>query len=406
MIGVVIFVYILSSGVRIYHHLFEPLSSPLHETFEHNRTMSEEKKARSIAKAQFTRAEGHLLQALNDGKDRWAIERRYDDLKVRWNKTQDAHDGYVLTLANDDDAVKEAIWIDEIADRFSKIELSVSKMFDAPKQCEEKTRPERVDDTKATIQQCGVKIERMKLAVFKGDIRKYPEFKREFIKYIQPQCQTEELPFVLKGYLDEIVKEEVNNVGDVYAEMWKRLDMKYGNIGKLVDPILSDVKKLSPNNSHPSEVLKMINTVEKAWRDLKALGQANELCNSTTISIIEQAMSQQMKNEWIKLIASKAFDSGKKFLSLLEFVRDWRCRIEYALAEIREEEALHQSSQHAPVHQVTGRRNSAAGRGAGFIILMGRPENTQYGNVDCFKASQLARGRILSVLTMPASGAW
>ena len=120
--------------------------------------MSEEKKARSIAKAQFTRAEGHLLQALNDGKDRWAIERRYDDLKVRWNKTQDAHDGYVLTLENDDDAVKEATWIDEIADRFSKIELSVSKMFDAPKQCEEKMRPESVDDTKATIQQCRVKI--------------------------------------------------------------------------------------------------------------------------------------------------------------------------------------------------------------------------------------------------------
>ena len=77
--------------------------------------------------------------------------------------------------------------------------------------------------------------------------------------------------------------------------MWNRLDMKYGNIGKLVDAILYDVKKLSSKSNNWSEVLKMINTIEKAWRDLKSLGQSSELYNSTTISIIEQAMAQQMR---------------------------------------------------------------------------------------------------------------
>ena len=106
--------------------------------------------------------------------------------------------------------------------------------------------------------------------------------------------------------------------------MWNRLDMKYGNIGKLVDAIFYDVKKLSLKSNNWSEVLKMINTIEKAWRDLKSLGQSYELYNSTTISIIEQAMTQQVKMEWVKMIASKGCESQQKFHRLLDFLKDWR----------------------------------------------------------------------------------
>ena len=140
--------------------------------------------------------------------------------------------------------------------------------------------------------------------------------------------------------------------------MWNRLDMKYGNIGKLVDAILYDVKKLSSKSNNWSEVLKMINTIEKAWRDLKSLGQSSELYNSTTISIIEQAMTQQMKMEWVKMIASKGCDSQQKFHRLLDFLKDWRNRIEYSSAEIREEEAPSRVRDGGTVHQIAGKRNS------------------------------------------------
>ena len=40
----------------------------------------------------------------------------------------------------------------------------------------------------------------------------------------------------------------------------------------------------------------MVNIVEKAQRVLDQLGQATELHNSTTISIIEQAMKKEMKS--------------------------------------------------------------------------------------------------------------
>ena len=58
----------------------------------------------------------------------------------------------------------------------------------------------------------------------------------------------------------------MSNVADNYQEMCKRLDAKYSNVSKLVDSILSDVKKLPPISANPLDVLNMINIVEKAWR--------------------------------------------------------------------------------------------------------------------------------------------
>ena len=61
-------------------------------------------------------------------------------------------------------------------------------------------------------------------------------------------------------------------------------------------------------------------------------------------------MTSQMKHEWVKLIASQSMDSKNKFIALLELLRDWRNRLEYMDASIREE-PLYQGSGY--VHQVT-----------------------------------------------------
>ncbi len=66
----------------------------------------------------------------------------------------------------------------------------------------------------------------------------------------------------------------------------------------------------------------MIKIIEKAHRDLERLGEHAELRNSMLISLIEQAMTPQMKHEWVKLIASKECSSSEKFDSLLTFLGD------------------------------------------------------------------------------------
>ena len=50
-------------------------------------------------------------------------------------------------------------------------------------------------------------------------------------------------------------------------------------------------------------------------------------------------MTDKMKDEWVKMIASKSFDSQHKFYLMIELLQDWRNRIEYLAADKREEEA-------------------------------------------------------------------
>ena len=50
--------------------------------------------------------------------------------------------------------------------------------------------------------------------------------------------------FALKSCLSEELKKEVEAVDDDYDEMWKKLDFKYGRPEKVVEAVLSDIKKL------------------------------------------------------------------------------------------------------------------------------------------------------------------
>ena len=142
----------------------------------------------------------------------------------------------------------------------------------------------------------GIRIEKMSFGKFDGDIRKYPEFRYEFINFIEPQVEDYLLAFVLKKHLSDAVQGEVSNVMGDYNQMWRRLDRKYGNTGRLIDTILFEVKNLTSSYETNDGILQMINIVEKAARDLDNLNQRFELFNTTTISIIEQAMSSQMKH--------------------------------------------------------------------------------------------------------------
>ena len=323
--------------------------------------MDEAKKARELAKGQFTRAEKKTVKLLNsiNQSSAWALEQQYGELKSKWKSAETAHDQYVSFIDDTDEG--EEAWLDEISERFDELELKVSnKMQDFMKhegvqkddqsnsRSSEPTEGQSIATGNRVMPQNVVKIEKMKFRMFDGDISKYPEFKTEFIKHLQPQCNTGQLAFVLKGYLSESVRDEVSHCNDDYDAMWKRLDQKYGNTRMLVYTILEQVKHLECNVSGPEEILKMISIVEKAWRDLERLGETTELCNAQTISTIEQAMDDKMQNEWVREIASKSLNSTAKFDALLKFLADWRCRIEYMGCGIRAGENAQQGgSYHA-----------------------------------------------------------
>ena len=315
--------------------------------------MEDAKKARTLAKGQFTRAEKKMVKLINsvNVSSAWPLEQQYGELKGRWHTVEAAHDQYVsLTPDGDVGGVEEA-WLEEVSERFDELELKVSDKIETFRKRGESqkggqstsegngsTSGKHVDagsSQRKSMLPNLVKIEKLKFPVFGGDIRKYPEFKSEFVKHLQPQCNEDQLAFVLKGYLSESVREEVSHCNDDYEAMWERLDQKYGNIRMLIYSILEQVKHLECSGTGSEEILKMIGIVEKAWRDLERLGETTELCNAQTISTIEQAMNEQMQNEWVREIARKSLNSTAKFEALLKFLADWRCRIEYMGCGIR-----------------------------------------------------------------------
>ena len=94
--------------------------------------------------------------------------------------------------------------IDEIMVRFDAIELDVGQKLKllkvAPKALE---APVAHVEKSETI----VKIDKMKFQVFDGDMKRYPEFRAEFIKHAQHQCTESQRAFVLKQHLSESVRD-------------------------------------------------------------------------------------------------------------------------------------------------------------------------------------------------------
>ena len=194
--------------------------------------------------------------------------------------------------------------------------------------------------TKATerlakeIEKTQIQFERVKLDKFCGDSRKYPGWKERTEFYIENRCPKSEQAFILRSLLEPIVKEEVENVEDNVMLLWQRLDAKYGNVRKYVDLVLADLSKVSKGDG--SATLLMINTVEKSYRDLARIGAEWEMSNAYIIALIEKKLPEEMRLDWIKLIAEKGeVDSHKTFFLLMEFLARWRRVIEYDDAAIR-----------------------------------------------------------------------
>ena len=86
------------------------------------------KAKRTSAKTQFTRSEKKLKEALLDA-DSYPIsliERRLDDLKIRWNTVQDAHDEYIqskLDLPVMRFQVQSNVAFDAISTEWTKVRI-------------------------------------------------------------------------------------------------------------------------------------------------------------------------------------------------------------------------------------------------------------------------------------------
>ena len=95
-------------------------------------------KPRAIAKGQFTRALNVLkkdLAATESTTPLATLERHQKDFIDKWQKVQDIHDEYVLSLVDPtpEKLETEDNWLDELATRFSDIEVAVDTLIEQRK---------------------------------------------------------------------------------------------------------------------------------------------------------------------------------------------------------------------------------------------------------------------------------
>ena len=63
---------------------------------------------------------------------------------------------------------------------------------------------------------------------------------------------------------------------------------------------------LKRTNDKPRTTINMINTVIKAFRDLKMMGKESEINNSTIVSIIEIILPTEIERDLVNLITTKS----------------------------------------------------------------------------------------------------
>ena len=171
-----------------------------------------------------------------------------------------------LCLVSDGHTEVEA-WFKGIFDMFNDISIEIDVFCDGQEHV--------VTPSTSVAKPVGIRLERVRFDIFDGSIRKYPAFRTEFLKHIKPLHHPHEEVVVLKSYLASDIRKDVDSVNDI-SELWERLDKKYGDEGKLVDSIMSDIKNIK-NCRNTVDTLLLIETIEKAHNDLKILGMEKEL---------------------------------------------------------------------------------------------------------------------------------
>ena len=76
---------------------------------------------------------------------------------------------------------------------------------------------------------------------------------------------------------------------------------------------------------------------EDGYRDLSRLGLQSEITTTSSVSIIEKALSTEIRRKWVEMVSCHGshIDKSEKFPSLLEFLQNQRSTIEYDSAPLR-----------------------------------------------------------------------
>ena len=233
----------------------------------------------------------------------------------------------MLELLDHENVEKEIEWIRNMHASHQEISSRIEAFISAKR-----------NDNKTKDKGNPLQLEKIKMPSFHGNVRNYPQFKTDFEKQIMPSINAENAPYVLRSCLGKEPADTVKSVDDDITAMWKRLDEKYGDPAKVADVVMCAIQNMKPiREGENKKFVEFINVIDDGYRDLRRLGLEKEITTTSSVSIIERKLPNDVKREWAKLISSEhsPVDKRDKFPSLLRFLLEQKQAIEYENAELR-----------------------------------------------------------------------
>ena len=134
------------------------------------------------------------------------------EVKSQLNKCKEAQRTHLLTYGELDD--KESVHLLKLQKVCVTVAISADKVIQL-----------KNDSKEITKRTAELKIERMKYPKFSGNIRDYPRFKHDFVKYVTPSIKSGTEAYIMKEMcLKEEALDLIKNVDDDIGEIWERLD--------------------------------------------------------------------------------------------------------------------------------------------------------------------------------------
>ena len=245
-------------------------------------------------------------------------------LSTQFDKLKDVHSAYT-TVASPAVVDQLNTKMTNYTKRYNMLKISVDKKITSYKQ-------------ETLAKKTPFRMEKMPLPRFDGQIRQYPQFKKDFRELVLPSVSTPESSYTLRQCLSREVNDYLGSCNEDVELMFKRLDLKYGDPSKIVDSILTDLHRFKKlEEGEHEKLIKFIDAVEMAHRDLKELSLASELTNTNTVSIIENKLPKKMQMEWYRFMHQEdsKVDKFNKFPSLLQFLSTERDVLQYSMSGIR-----------------------------------------------------------------------
>ena len=237
----------------------------------------------------------------------------------------------LLNLLTKESAESEIRWIHDIQRKYNGIIEKLDVQIDKDEQLKESKQAIKEKTTNPNL-------EKITLPKFDGEIREYPQFKRDFQSHVEPTLDKGDVLYVLRSCLGKEPYETVKSVDDDINKMWKRLDDKYGDPAKVADVIIDGIRQTKIiREGEDKRLVKFVNMLEDGYRDLKRLGLEAEITTTSSVSIIERKLPMDIRREWAKTVSLDAsmIDKTNKFPSLLQFLLDQKRAIEYDCATLQ-----------------------------------------------------------------------